>query len=216
MAESSLSCFDFFHNITGIISDFFEKCLLLYPAFGDISKFHLPVCCQFRLAQLLRYQLQKLFCLGGQVDFISFLFHQETVKKLLYDIRPCCNCSKSACFPKGLGRFRIMAFHIPHRILHCSKKCSFCKSCRWFCLTCIHRYIFNIQLLAFFHLRKLLVLQKLSFLCRIKVFLLCIRIFIYFFPTRTFYNFSAGRKHFSCCYSFHTYLLINKRGIQYT
>ena len=218
MAERSLSGFNLIHDIAGIVSDFFQECLLFHFTFGNISKFHLPVCCQFWFAKFLRYQFQKLFCFRSQIYFFSFFLHHETVKQLLNDISSRCNSSKATGLTESLYRFRIMAFHKAYRVLHSRKQGCFCKSCRWFCFSYIYRHILYTQFFALFHLRKFLIFQLLRIVRYICVFLICVcvRIFVHFFPSCTFYNFTTGGKEFSCCQSFHTYLLINKWRIKYT
>ena len=102
MTKSSLSGFDLIYNVTGIVPDFFQEGFLFHFSFCDISKFHFPVCCQFRFAQFFRYQFQKLFCFGSQIDFISSLFHKEGVEKFFNNICSGGNCAKSTGFSQRL------------------------------------------------------------------------------------------------------------------
>ena len=216
MPEGSLSCFNLIYDITGIVPDLFQEGFLFHFPFCNISKLHFPVRCQFRFTQFLRYQFQKLFCLGSQMNFIAFLLHQKTVEQFLNNIRSCGNCSQTTRFTESFRSFRIMALHITHRILHCCKKCCFCESCRRLCPACIHRYILYVQSLTFLHLWKLLIFQCLCIISCILIIFSVVRIFIHIFPSGTFYNFSAGSKKFSCNSSLHAHLFINKRWIQHT
>ena len=216
MPEGSLSGFDLIYNVTGIVPYFFQEGFLFHFTFCNISKLHLPVCGQFRLAQFLGYQFQKLLCLGGQMDFIAFFLHQKAVKQFLNNIGPCGNSPQTTCLTESFRCLCIMTLHIAHRILHCCKKRCFCESCRWLCPACIHGYILYMQSLTFLHLWKLLIFQFLCIVSSILILFSVVRIFIHIFPSGTFYNFPAGSKKFSSNNSLHAHLFINKRRIQHT
>ena len=70
MAEGSAPCFYLIHDLTGIFPDFPQEGVLPKTSFCNIRQLLFPVCSELRFFQILRNQLQKLFGLGSQMDFI--------------------------------------------------------------------------------------------------------------------------------------------------
>ena len=118
MTEGPVSCLDLPDDVLGIVFDVGEEGVFFQPAVCDSGKFHLPVCCQLRFFQVLRYQLQKLFCFGGDVYVFASFFHQEGVEKFINDIRTGGYGSKAACLAQCFGCFGVMAFHEFNGIFH--------------------------------------------------------------------------------------------------
>ena len=137
VAERALPGLDLIYNFTGIVTDLVKKIPLTYPAFCNLGKLHLPVSCEFRLFQVFRHQLQKLFCLGGNMDLIAFFLHHKGMEKFLNNVCSCGNSSKPPSLSQGFRRFFIPCLHKFHRIFHSCKKSCLCKSCWRFCFSCI-------------------------------------------------------------------------------
>ena len=60
MTEGTVGTFNLLDQFSGIGLDFLNKYRFLVGAFGNVGKFHLPFCGEFRFFQVFRYKGQKL------------------------------------------------------------------------------------------------------------------------------------------------------------
>ena len=210
MAEGSAPCFYLIHDLTGVFPDFLQESVLAEISLCNIRQLLFPVCSELRFFQILRNKLQKLFCLGSQMDFISLFLHHKAFKKLFDNICSGCNCAKPSGLPQCFCCLPVPCGQILNRVFHGSKKSGFRKSCRRFCFSFLQTESFCFKLFSLLSYRKALIPDIL-----LLIFILVPVIsLVNLFPSGTYHCFSAGCKAEALRLCLHGGLLIFKSRIK--
>ena len=128
MTVNSLLLLNFIQKFHGIGTDLIHKFCFIQRTSRNLRQFHFPLGSKFRFFKISRHQLQKLFCLGSDIDIISLLFQKKTAEQFFYDICPGCHRAKTAGLAQGFHHLPVFIFHIVHRIFHGGQKTGLCKS----------------------------------------------------------------------------------------